>query len=79
MRQVVESSGKKVRSLKRRVVESKGKSARGVWSWAHDKGCRCRGGDAPNCSIPGSWRMTSSGEDGPSLFRIKIGPFSRGV
>lgn len=38
VRQVVESSGKKVRSLKRRVVESKGESARGVWSWAHDKG-----------------------------------------
>ncbi len=26
----------------------------------------------------GSWRMTSSGEDGPSLFRIKIGPSLEG-
>lgn len=35
--QVVESSGAKVKSLKRRTVESKGESARGVWSWVHGK------------------------------------------
>ncbi|EST05083.1 Thioredoxin-like fold [Kalmanozyma brasiliensis GHG001] len=37
VRQVVESSGRKVRSLKRRTVESKSEGARGVWSWVHGK------------------------------------------
>lgn len=34
---VVESSGEKIKSLKRRPVVSKGESARGVWSQLHAK------------------------------------------
>ena len=37
LKQVVESSGLKVRSLKRRSVESRSESARGVWSQIHDR------------------------------------------
>ena len=37
VKQVVESSGDRVKSLKRRAVESRGDSARGVWSQLHSK------------------------------------------
>ncbi|CBQ73561.1 related to MRPL51-mitochondrial ribosomal protein, large subunit [Sporisorium reilianum SRZ2] len=37
VRLVVESSGARVKSLKRRSVESKVEGARGVWSQLHDK------------------------------------------
>ncbi|TKY84748.1 hypothetical protein EX895_005828 [Sporisorium graminicola] len=37
IKQVVESSGRKIKSLKRRPVESKVESARGVWSQMHDR------------------------------------------
>ncbi|CDR88374.1 related to MRPL51-mitochondrial ribosomal protein, large subunit [Sporisorium scitamineum] len=37
VKQVVEASGRKIKSLKRRSVESKTESARGVWSQMHDR------------------------------------------
>ncbi|SPO26342.1 related to MRPL51 - mitochondrial ribosomal protein, large subunit [Ustilago trichophora] len=37
IKQVVESSGNKIKALKRRPVVSKSEAARGVWSQLHDK------------------------------------------